>query len=45
MIFCLLVVYAVIHSGGASLRERAELVIGARAWRLVFAFASIPSAL
>ena len=40
----LLVLFAVIHSGGAALRSRAEAVIGARAWRLVFASASIPSA-
>ena len=40
----LLVLFAVIHSGGASLRRRAEARIGARAWRLLFAAASIPSA-
>ena len=40
----LLLCFAVIHSGGAALRVKAESVIGARAWRLVFAFASIPSA-
>ena len=40
----LLVLFAVIHSGGAALRSRAEALIGARAWRLVFASASIPSA-
>ena len=40
LLFC----FAVIHSGGAALRVRAEGLIGARAWRLVFAFASIPSA-
>ena len=40
----LLILFAVIHSGGAALRSRAEAVIGARAWRLVFATASIPSA-
>ena len=40
----LLVLFALIHSGGAALRSRAEAVIGARAWRLVFASASIPSA-
>ena len=40
----MLVLFAVIHSGGAALRSRAEAVIGARAWRLVFASASIPSA-
>ena len=40
----LLLLFAVIHSGGAALRSRAEALIGARAWRLVFATASIPSA-
>ena len=40
----LLVLFAVIHSGGAALRQRAEAGIGARAWRLLFASASIPSA-
>ncbi|MCB4408052.1 NnrU family protein [Synechococcus sp. MU1642] len=40
----LLILFAVIHSGGAALRSRAETVIGARAWRLIFAAASIPSA-
>jgi len=42
--FGLLVTFAVIHSGGAALRNRAEKLIGARAWRLIFAGASIPSA-
>ena len=41
----LLILFAVIHSGGAALRTRAEAVIGARAWRLIFAAASIPSAI
>ena len=40
----LLFVFAVIHSGGAALRNWAESLIGARAWRLIFALASIPSA-
>ena len=40
----LLILFAVIHSGGAALRSQAEAVIGARAWRLIFATASIPSA-
>ncbi len=40
----LIVGFAVIHSGGAALRTRAEALIGARAWRLIFATASIPSA-
>ena len=41
LLFC----FAVIHSGGAALRVKAETIIGARAWRLIFAFASIPSAI
>ncbi len=40
----LIAIFAVIHSGGAALRTRAENLIGARAWRLIFASASIPSA-
>ncbi|MFM1899505.1 MAG: hypothetical protein RLZZ216_81 [Cyanobacteriota bacterium] len=40
----LLLLFAVIHSGGAALRSRAEAQIGARAWRLIFAALSIPSA-
>ena len=40
----LLLLFALIHSGGAALRTRAEERIGARAWRLIFAAASIPSA-
>jgi len=44
VMFGLLVAFAVIHSGGAALRTAAEERIGARAWRLVFAAVSIPSA-
>ena len=44
VMFILLVLFALIHSGGAASRSRAEAVIGARAWRLIFATASIPSA-
>ena len=40
----LLLSFAVIHSGGAALRNKAELWIGPRAWRLVFAIASIAMA-
>ena len=40
----LLLLFAVVHSGGAALRPRAESLIGARAWRLIFAAVSIPSA-
>ena len=44
VLLVLLILFAVIHSGGAALRSRAEALIGARAWRLIFAAASIPSA-
>ena len=40
----LLLLFAVVHSGGAAVRPRAESLIGARAWRLIFAAVSIPSA-
>ncbi len=44
VMICLLILFALIHSGGAALRSRAELLVGARLWRLIFATASIPSA-
>ena len=37
--------FAVAHSGLASLRPAAEEVIGARAWRVIFALVSLPLAL
>ncbi|MFL0794094.1 MAG: NnrU family protein [Prochlorococcus sp.] len=40
----LLLLFGLIHSGGAALRSHAEARIGARIWRLIFAAASIPSA-
>jgi uncharacterized membrane protein len=40
----LLLAFAVIHSGGASLRHLAVARIGERAWRLIFAGVSIPAA-
>ena len=40
----LLLAFAVIHSGGASLRAWGAQRIGERAWRLLFAAVSIPSA-
>ncbi|MCT0211942.1 MULTISPECIES: NnrU family protein [unclassified Synechococcus] len=40
----LLLGFAVLHSGGAALRVWGEERIGARAWRLLFAAISIPSA-
>ncbi len=44
VMLALLVVFAVLHSGGASLRVWGEERIGARAWRLLFAAVSIPAA-
>ncbi len=44
LMFALLLLFAVIHSGGAALRNFAESIIGARAWRVIFASASIPLA-
>ena len=40
----LIFLFAIIHSGGAAIRSKAEILIGARAWRLIFAGVSIPSA-
>ena len=40
----LLFAFAVIHSGGAAFRTRAESFVGARLWRIIFASASIPMA-
>ena len=44
VMFALIDCFAFIHSGGAALRSRVEPFIGARAWRLIFAALSIPSA-
>lgn len=44
VMLALLLGFAVLHSGGASLRVWGEERIGARAWRLLFAGVSIPSA-
>lgn len=41
----MLVVFAVAHSGLAGLRPYAEELVGARAWRVVFATVSLPLAL
>mmetsp|Transcript_10757 Transcript_10757/g.16662 ORF Transcript_10757/g.16662 Transcript_10757/m.16662 type:complete len:361 (-) Transcript_10757:215-1297(-) len=41
----LLTIFGVIHSGLASLRTKGESIIGARAWRVLFALASLPLAL
>ena len=44
VILALILVFAVIHSGGAALRSRAESLMGARLWRLCFVSLSLPSA-
>ena len=44
VMLALLLAFAVIHSGGASLRAWGAARIGERAWRLLFAAVSIPSA-
>ncbi len=45
IIFLLIFVFAVIHSGGAAVRSKAESVMGARLWRLCFVSLSLPSAI
>nr|YP_009530571.1 hypothetical protein PMNZ_316 [Paulinella micropora]AXY63260.1 hypothetical protein PMNZ_316 [Paulinella micropora] len=40
----LLLIFATIHSGGAALRSKAEVRIGPRMWRLLFATLSVSSA-
>ena len=45
IILLLIFIFAVIHSGGAALRTKAESIIGARLWRLCFVALSLPSAL
>ncbi len=44
-IFAMLTVFAITHSGLASLRPYMEEVIGARPWRVIFACVSLPLAL
>ena len=44
VVFILIIIFAIIHSGGAALRNKAELIIGPRLWRLVFVSLSLPSA-
>lgn len=44
VMLALLLAFAVLHSGGASLRAWGAARIGERAWRLLFAAVSIPSA-
>ena len=45
VVFILIIIFAVIHSGGAALRNKAELIIGPRLWRLIFVSFSLPSAI
>ncbi len=45
VVFILIIVFAIIHSGGAALRNKAELIMGPRLWRLVFVSLSLPSAI
>ena len=44
LILVLILIFAVIHSGGAALRSRAEVFMGPRLWRLFFVSLSLPSA-
>ena len=44
IILGLILIFAVIHSGGAALRSRAESIMGPRLWRLCFVSLSLPSA-
>ena len=44
VILLLILIFAVIHSGGAALRSRAESLMGPRLWRLCFVSFSLPSA-
>jgi zeta-carotene isomerase len=44
-IFAMLIVFAICHSGLAGLRPYAEEIVGARAWRVVFAVVSLPLSL
>ena len=45
VIFILIIIFAIIHSGGAALRNKAELIMGPRLWRLIFVSLSLPSAI
>ncbi len=45
VVFILIIIFAIIHSGGAALRNKAESIIGPRLWRLLFVSASLPSAI
>ena len=45
VVLTLIFLFAIIHSGGAALRNKAELLIGPRLWRLFFVTLSLPSAI
>ena len=45
VISILILIFAIIHSGGAALRNKAESIMGARLWRLCFVCLSLPSAI
>ena len=45
VVFILIIIFAIIHSGGAALRNKAELIMGARLWRIIFVSFSLPSAI
>jgi len=45
IISALILIFAVIHSGGAALRTKAESIVGPRIWRLFFVSLSLPSAI
>ena len=45
IISVLIFIFAVIHSGGAALRTKAESIVGPRIWRLFFVSLSLPSAI
>jgi zeta-carotene isomerase len=45
VVFTMLLIFAIFHSGLAGLRTYAEPYVGARAWRVVFAVVSLPLAL
>jgi len=45
VVFILIFIFAIIHSGGAALRNKAEIIMGPRLWRLIFVSLSLPSAI
>ena len=45
IVMILILLFAVIHSGGAALRSKAESFMGPRLWRICFVTVSLPSAI